>query len=94
MYVNAKHLHYSIKGALDFFKYFGMAKIKHKLLHKVTKERGLNKGESIYLYLISQKKPSYGGSENCILIQYVDTKQKWYFFTNAEEYFTEKFTPF
>ena len=46
-----------------------MEKIKQKLLYKVAEERKLNPCEMIYQDIISQEKPSYGGSKNYILIQ-------------------------
>ena len=52
-----------------------MDKIEHKLLHKVAEGRDLNPVEMIYLELISQKKPSCGGSKNWILLQDSDTKK-------------------
>ena len=54
---------------VEFFEYCAMSKSKHKLLHKIAEERELNAGEMVYLDIISQKKPSYGGSNNCIFIQ-------------------------
>ena len=54
---------------LKIFEYCAIAKSKEKLLHKVAEERDLKPGEMIYLDIISQKKPSYGGYNNCILIQ-------------------------
>ena len=74
--VNMKHLRYSVKGTLEVCKVCATAKINQKLLHKQADERNLKMGKMIYLYLIPQKKPSYGGSENWILIQDSDTKQK------------------
>ena len=50
-------------------------------------------GEMIYLDLISQKKPSYGGSNNWILIQESDTKQKLSFFIKSKKYLIEKSSP-
>ena len=60
----------------------------------MAEERDLEPGKMIYLDLSSQKKLSYGGSKNWILVQDPDTKQKWSLFTNSKEYLTEKFTPF
>ena len=71
-----------------------MAKSKQKLLHKVVEERNLNLAEMTYLDLIPQKKPSYGGTKNWILIQDLDKKQKWSLFTKAWEYLTKKVTSF
>ena len=51
------------------------SKSKQKLLHKVAEERELNMNEMIYLYLISQKIPIYGGSKNWILKRDSDTKK-------------------
>ena len=83
MHATDKHLHYIIKGELEVCEDCATAKIKHKLLHKVEEESNLNMGEMIYLDLISQKKPSYGGSNNWIPIQDSDKKQKWSFFAKA-----------
>ena len=63
------------------------------MLHKVEKDRNLNPWEIIYLDIISQQKPSCGGSNNWIIIQDSDIKQKSSFFTKAKEHFTEKVTP-
>ena len=79
---------------VDFFEYCAMSKSKHKLLHKVAEEHDLNPGEIIYLDIISQKKPSYVGSKNWILIQDSDTKQKLSFFKNSKEDLIEKSAPF
>ena len=46
----------------------------------------------IYIDIFSQKKPSYGGSKNWVLIQDCDTK-KLYFFKKTKEYLSEKVTP-
>ena len=51
-----------------------LEKNKQKLLHKVAEERKLKTGEIIYPDLISQRKPSYGGSKNWILIQKSDKR--------------------
>ena len=69
MHATSNQLHYNVKGVIELCEYCAMAKIKQKFLDKVAEERDLNLGEMIYLDIISQKKPSYGGSENCILIQ-------------------------
>ena len=58
----------------------------------MTEERNLKTVRMIYLDLISQNNPSYGGFKNWILIQDSDRKQDWSFFTKAKEYLTEKFT--
>ena len=58
-----------------------MKKNKHKFPHKVAEKHNLNLSEMIYLDLSSQKKPSYGGPKNWILIQESDTKQNWDFFS-------------
>ena len=42
MHATAKHLHYSVKGMLDICEDCAMAKIRHKLLHKVAEEHDLN----------------------------------------------------
>ena len=69
-------------------------RINHKSLRKVTEEQELNPGKMISIGIISQKDPSYGGSNNCVLIQDSDTKQKWYLFTKSKYNLTEKVTPF
>ena len=56
----------------------------------MAEERDLDPGKIIYLDFITQKKPSYGGSKNWILIQDLDTRQKWYFLMDTKEYLTEK----
>ena len=71
-----KHQHYIIKGALEVFEDCTTVESRHKPLHKVAEEHDLNPGKMVYLYLSSQKKPSYGGSNNWILIQDSDTRQK------------------
>ena len=76
MRVTAKHLQYSINGTLEVCEDCTTAKSKQKLLHKVAEERNLKPGEMIYIDISSQKKLSYGGSKNWILIQDSDTKQK------------------
>ena len=85
MCATAEHIHYRIKGTLDIYEDCATEKVKHKLEHKVAEERDLKPDKMIYIDMISQKKPSYGGSKNCILIQDSDTRQKWYFFTNTRE---------
>ena len=90
MHATANHLHYSVKGTLEVCKEYSTAKIEQKYLHKVAEERDLKPGETIYLYLISQKKSSYGGSKNGVLMKDSDTKQKWSFFMKAKEHLTEK----
>ena len=57
-------------------------------------ERDLKTGEKIYLDLISHNKPSYRCSNNWILIEDSDTKQKWYFFTNSKGDSTENVASF
>ena len=84
MRATKKHLHYSNKGTLEVCEDCATAKSKEKLLHKVAEERELQPVEMIYLDISSQKKPSYGGSKNWILIQDLDTKQKWSIFTKAK----------
>ena len=69
MHAIKNHLHYRVKGALHICEDCAMKKKNQKLLHKLAEERDLNPGEMIYLDSISQKKPSYGGSNNWILIQ-------------------------
>ena len=58
----------------------------------MAEERDLKAPEIIYLDLSSQYKPTYGGYKNWILVQDLNTKQKWYFFMNSKEYLTEKAT--
>ena len=60
----------------------------------MEEEHDLNLDKIIYIDLISQKKPSYGGSNNCIIILGSDTKQKWSLFTKSKEDLTGKVTPF
>ena len=60
----------------------------------MEEERDLKPGKIIYIDIISQKKPSYGGSKNWVLIQDCDTKQKWYSFTKTKELLSEKVDPF
>ena len=74
MSATVKHLHCSVKGALEVCEECTTAKIKHKFLHKVAEERNLQPGKMIYLDISSQKKPSYGCSKNWILIQDLDIK--------------------
>ena len=69
MHVTKKQLHYILKGVLEFFEYCATSKRNQKILHKVAEERDLKPGEIIYLDLLSQKKPSYGGSKSWVLIQ-------------------------
>ena len=76
------HLHYRVDGMIEVCEYCIMDRRKHKFLHKSVEERNLKLGERIYLDLSSQKKPSYEGSKNCILMQDLDTRQKWSFFMN------------
>ena len=92
MGVTAKKLQYRIKGTLEVCEDYIMAKIEHKLLHKVAEEQYLNPGKTIYLDISPQKKPSYGGSKYWILLQDSATKQKWSLFTKAKEVFMEKIT--
>ena len=94
MRATKNHLHYSVKETLEVCEDSATAKRKQKLLHKVAKERNLQPVEMIYLDISSQKKPSYGGYNNWILIQDLDTKQKWSLFKKAKEDLTEKVTPF
>ena len=76
MRATLKNLQHIVKETLEVFEDWHMAKIKQKFQHKVVEEREPNPGEIIYLDLSLQKKPSYGGSKNWILIQDSDTKQK------------------
>ena len=60
----------------------------------MAEEHNLKRGKTIYLDLSSQKKPTYEGFKNWILIQDSDTEQKRFLFTKAEEYLSEKVAPF
>ena len=71
-----------------------MSKHKQQLLHKVSEERKLQQGEMIYFGISSQKKPSYEGYNNWILIQDLYTKQKWSLLMKAKEDLTGKVAPF
>ena len=64
MRVTVNHLQYRVKGVVEVCEDYSTEKSKHKFLHKVTEERNLKPVEMIYLDLISEKKPSYGGSNN------------------------------
>ena len=66
--MTTKNIICSIKEVLWVSEDFALAKSRHKLPHKVAKERHLKTDEKIYLYIIPQKKPSYGGSNNWIRI--------------------------
>ena len=79
MLATSKVLHYRVKGGLEVCKDCAVEKTIRKSLHKVEEERNLNPGKMIYLDLISQRKPSYGGSKNCILIQDSVIEQKTVF---------------
>ena len=85
----AHQLHYSIKEVIEVFEDCATAKIKQKFLHKVAEESNLKPGEMTYVDIISQKKSSYGGSKNWVLIQYCDTQQQQKFFTKTKEYLSE-----
>ena len=74
MHATTKNLHYSIKETLEVCEDCATAKSKQQLIHKVAEERNLKPGKMIYIVITSQKKPSYGGSKNWILIQ--DSKTK------------------
>ena len=56
-------------------------------------ERDLKPGKNIYLDISSQKKPSYEGSKNWIIIQDSDTQKK-VFLHKGIIILTEKFTHF
>ena len=43
--------------------------------HIMAEERDLQPGEMVYLDISSQRKPSYGGSNNWIFIQDLDRKK-------------------
>ena len=88
------HLHCRFKGTLEVCEDCDTAKSDQKLLHKVAEEREIKTGKVIYLDLSSQKKLGYGGTNDLILIQDSDTKQKWSFFTEEKVELTEKVTPF
>ena len=64
---------------LDVCEEWSMDKTKHKYLHKAAEERYLGPGEMVYLDTSSQKKPSYGGYNNWMLIQYSDTKKNGFY---------------
>ena len=81
MRATTKHLHYSVKGTLQVCEECAKVKIEQKLLQKVAEEHYLQPGQVIYFDIFSQKKPDYGGSKNWLLIQDLDTKQKWSLFT-------------
>ena len=68
------------------------SKDQEKLLLKVVEERYLGPGEILYPDIISQKKPVYGGSNNCILVQDSGTKQTKNHKKRLE--LTEKVAPF
>ena len=59
-----KHLNYSVNVALEVCEDCDISKIKQKLICKVAEEKDLKPGEIIYIDISSQKKPSYGGSNN------------------------------
>ena len=61
-----------------------MTENNQQLLRKVAEEQDLNTGKIIYFDIISQKKPRYGGSNNWIIIQDLDTTEKWSFFIKAK----------
>ena len=84
MCTTTKHLHYRMKGELDVCEECATVKTRHNLLHKVAEERNLKPGEMVYIGISSQKKPSYGGSDNWVLIKDSDTKQKWSLFTKTK----------
>ena len=84
MRVSTNNLHYRVKGAMEVFEDLTTAKSKNKFLRKVVEERDLNPGKMIYLDISSQKKPSYGGSNNFILIQDSDTKKNVFFAKTKE----------
>ena len=84
MLATANHPHYSIKGTLEVCEYCAKSKTKKKLLLKVAEERDLKPRKMIYIFISSEKKPSYGGSKNWVLMQDSDTKQNWFFFTKKE----------
>ena len=72
-----KHIHYSIKGMIQVYEDSAIVKSKHKFLHKVAEERDLKPGETIYLDISSQKRSSYGGYKNWILIQDSGTRKNY-----------------
>ena len=84
MHTAKNQLDYSIKWTLDICEDYATEKSKQKLLRKVAQERDLKPGKIIYIGIISQKKSSYGGSQNQILVKDSETKQKWYFFMKLE----------
>ena len=58
----------------------------------MAEERDLQPGEMVYLDISSQRKPSYGGSNNWIFIQDLDRKKRS-LGKKAKEYLNEKVTP-
>ena len=72
MRATVKHLQYSVSGTLEVCKDCDTAENKQKSIHKVVEERA---GKMISLDLISQKKPSYRGFNNWILILDSDTNK-------------------
>ena len=75
IHVTANQLHYILKRMIYIFEHCAKSKRNYKSLHKVAEEHDLKPGEIICPDLISQKKPSYGGSKNRILIQDSDINQ-------------------
>ena len=92
MHATEKYLHYSVKGTLEVCEYYDMAIRKRKYLSNTEEEQDLKTRKTIYIEISFQKKPRYGVSNNWILIQDSDTKQKSSFFTKAKAYLTEKIT--
>ena len=75
IHATTKYPHYIFKGTLEVCEDSAMTERNHKFQHKVAEERKIKPCEMINLDIISQKKPSYGGSKNWILIQDSDTKK-------------------
>ena len=61
-----------------------MTENNQQLLREVAQDQYLNPGKIIYFDISSQKKPRCGGSNNWIIIQDLDTTEKWSFFINAK----------
>ena len=79
-----KHLYFIVKGGIYVWKDQAIENTHQNALRKVTEECDLKPGYMIYLGISSQKNPSYGGSNNWILIKYSYTKQKLSSFTKEK----------
>ena len=67
--MTVKHIYYSVKGALEVFKECAMAKSNQNCYIKWWRSAASIEEKMIYLDFSSQKKTSYGSSNNWILIQ-------------------------